>query len=91
MSRILFLALSLAFILPYPLPIRNLWLQTGGDDAPVDEGPEVLQVVRTAVLVVEVVGVFPDVDGQQRRQAMAKRVIAVGQGEDLQLAIGVSG
>ena len=62
------------------LPIRNLGLQAGGDDAPVDEGPEVLQVVRTAVLVVEVIGMLPDVDGQQRRQAMAQRVIAVGQG-----------
>ena len=61
------------------LPISNLGLQAGGDDAPVDKGPEVLQVVCTTVLVVEVIGVLPDVDSQQRRQAIAQRVIAVGQ------------
>lgn len=55
---------------------------------PVDERPEVLEVVRTAVLVVEVVGVLLDVDGQQRRQAMTERVIAVLQRQDTQVAIG---
>ena len=56
---------------------------------PVDQRHEVLEIIGAAVLVVEVIGVLPNIDGQQRRHPMTQRVIAVLQGQDLQLAIGV--
>jgi len=36
-----------------------------------------MHMVRAPVLVVEIVGVFPDVDRQQRLEALRQRVIAV--------------
>ena len=56
---------------------------------PVDQRHEVLEVIGTAILVIEVIGVLPDIYGQQRRHPMTQRVIAVRQRKDLQLAIGV--
>ena len=58
---------------------------------PVDQRHEVLEVIRAAILVVEVISVLPNIDGQQRRHPMTQRVIAVGQRKDLQLASGVDG
>ena len=39
------------------------------DDTPVEDVPEFLEVVSTAVLVVEVVGMLPDVDSDERNAA----------------------
>lgn len=49
------------------LPVTNLRDKAIGDDMPVDEQPELLQILSTAVLVVEVIGVLPYIDSQQRR------------------------
>src|ERR1700760_1401568 len=52
---------------------------------PVDEMiNERLQVIRTAVAIVDVVGMLPDVAAEDRRRAMHQRVLAVrglGDGE----------
>ena len=43
------------------------------DDVPVDDVPPGGEVVRTPVLVVEVVGVLPDVDAEHRRLTLHQR------------------
>src|SRR5690606_6910084 len=45
-----------------------------GHEVPVDQVPEGLDVLRTHVAVVDVVGVFPNVAGQQRSVAAGHRV-----------------
>src|SRR5579884_4531102 len=55
-----------------------------GDLGPVDHVPPGLDVVGPAVLVLEVVGVLPHVDAQQRRLALADRVVLVGGRDDRQ-------
>ena len=49
-----------------------------GDLVPVDDVPERVDVVRTPVLVLEVVGVLPDVDAQQGGLAVRDRAVLVG-------------
>src|SRR4029453_8440629 len=44
-------------------------------------------VVLPAVLIVEVVGMLPDVQGEQRGRARGKKVLAVGRRHNLQLAL----
>src|SRR5882757_8201611 len=57
------------------------------DIVPVDEAvDERLQIVRTAVAVVDVVGVLPDVDAEDRGRAMDQRVLAARRLRDLELA-----
>ena len=55
-----------------------------GDLVPVHDVPPGLEVVRALVLVLEVVGVLPDVVAQQRRRAVGERVVLVGGAGDLQ-------
>lgn len=45
---------------------------------PVDDLPEGLYAVGTGIAVVDVVGVFPYVDGQQRVQAVGQGIAGVG-------------
>ena len=47
-------------------------------DGPVDEGPEGLELGGAAVLEVEVVGVLPDVEGEQGVEAFGEGVAGVG-------------
>ncbi len=47
------------------------------DFGPVDDGHEVLEVVGAAVLVGEVVGVFPDIDAEQGDGAGEHHVLLV--------------
>ncbi len=49
-----------------------------GDLGPVDDVPPRVDVVRAPVLVLQVVGVLPHVDAEQRRLAVAERVVLVG-------------
>ena len=58
---------------------------------PVDEQEELLEIVLAAVLVVEIIGMLPYIDSQQRREPIAQRIIAVRQGLDLQFTCGVRG
>src|SRR4029079_9990914 len=57
-----------------------------GDLVPVDHVPPRLQVVRALVLVLEVVGVLPDVDAEQRGLARADRRVLGGSARDLEPA-----
>ena len=48
---------------------------------------ERLQIVRAAIAIVDVVGVLPDVDAENRGGAMYQRVLAIGRLGDLELAV----
>ena len=58
------------------------------DAVPVDDVPARVEVVRAAVLVLEVVGVLPDVDAEQRRLAGRDGVVLIGRRDDGE-AVGV--
>ena len=58
-------------------------------DAPIDNPPEGFEVRGAAVLVVEVVGVFPDVEGQEGLEPMGGGVVGAGVLADGQGAIGI--
>ena len=49
------------------LPVTNLRGKAIGDDMPVDEQEELLEIVLAAVLIVEVIGMLPYIDSQQGR------------------------
>ena len=49
------------------LPVVNLRGKAVGDNAPVDEQEELLEIVLAAVLVVEVIGMLPYINSQQGR------------------------
>lgn len=51
--------------------------------------PEVFQELGPPVPVVDVVGMFPHVDGQQRRQSVAQRIARIGHRPDRQLPVPV--
>src|SRR3954466_15359499 len=55
-------------------PLRHL--------VPVDHVPPRLEVVRALVLVLEVVGVLPDVDPDQRRLPSRDRRVLIGRARD---------
>src|SRR5690606_18254512 len=58
------------------------------DVVPVDEAvDERLEVLWTGVAVIDVVGVLPDVDAEDRRRAMDQRVLTVRGLRDLELAV----
>lgn len=52
------------------------------DEVPVDEAREVLEVGGSGVAVVNVVGVFPDINSQEGLVAVGKRVSSIGSIED---------
>ena len=58
-------------------------------DAPIDNRPEGVEVGGAAVLVVEVVGVFPDVEGQEGLEPMGGGVVGAGVLADGKGAIGI--
>src|ERR1700761_9663940 len=55
--------------------------ETLRDLVPVHGVPPGLQVLRALVLVLQVVGVLPHVDAQQRRLALGDRVVLVGRAD----------
>src|SRR5690606_27892966 len=61
----------------------------GGHEVPVHQVPEGLDVLRTHVAVVDVVGVFPDVAGQQRGVAAGHRVAGADGAGQSQGAVGL--
>lgn len=65
-----------------------LLLETLGNGAPVDNVPDGAKVFGLAVLVLEVVGVLPCVDAQQRLQVASNRVL-VRAGDDAEGARGL--
>ena len=58
------------------------------DLVPVDDVPPGGEVVGTLVLVLQVVGVLPDVVAEDGVEALAQRRVLVGGGDDLELAAG---
>src|SRR5258708_28292030 len=46
-----------------------------------------LQVIRPAIAIIDVVGVLPDVDAEDRGGALNQRVLAVGRLGNLELAV----
>ena len=48
-----------------------------------------VQVAWTGIAVVDVVGVFPDVNGQQRLRVGGQRGTGVAGGDDSQAAVGI--
>lgn len=54
---------------------------------PVDQTIEGLDVLDSGVSIVDVVGVFPDVDGQQGLVALADGVFCVGSVDDVQFLV----
>src|SRR5690606_13633237 len=57
------------------------------DLLPVDDVPPRLQVLRTPVLVAQVVGVLPDVVAHDRVMTFHHGVVLVGRAHDLELAV----
>lgn len=60
-------------------------------NVPVDKVPQLVQVVGTAVLVVDVVGMFPNVEAEQRLQPPTQRIAGIGLLGDVQFAFGIGG
>ena len=58
-------------------------------EVPVDQVPEVLDVLGTGIAVVDVVGVLPHVAGQQRGLAGGQGATGVAGIDDLQAAVAV--
>src|ERR1700747_3361681 len=58
------------------------------DRVPVDDIPPGGQIFGTAVVVLEVIGVLPDVVAENREQALGDGVVLVGSGDDLNVAVG---
>src|SRR5947209_18525216 len=59
------------------------------DLRPVDHVPPRRDVLGPAVLVLEVVGMFPDVEAEDRRAPLHQRAVLVGGGFDTQRAAAV--
>ena len=62
-------------------------LEVGLYELPVDEGSECVEILGAVVAVVHVVGVFPDVNGQQWLVAHVERVFSVGGVDDEELLL----
>src|SRR5690606_7778084 len=58
-----------------------------GSEIPVDEVPEVLEILGTRVTVVDVVSVFPDVTGKQRHVVGGERRSSVAGIDDVERTI----
>ena len=70
-----------------PPPFRERSAEIRVDEIPIDQfADDRGQVIGSPVLVIEVVGVFPDVDGEERFLAMGDRCIRVRGLGDLQLS-----
>lgn len=64
--------------------------EPAGDDIPGDDVPPGFEVVGAAVLVVQIIGVLPDVAGEQAGAVgLVKFAVLIGSGGDLQFLRGV--
>src|SRR5579862_386100 len=55
-------------------------------EVPVDQRPELLEVGVPIIAMIDVIGVLPDVAGQERRLPVARGSIRIGRGHDLHRA-----
>src|SRR5690349_10119768 len=70
----------------YPYPRQDLLPKAGGDSLPIYHIPPGAKVVGAAVLILQVVGVLPDVDAKQRGLAGHQRAILVGAANNFERA-----
>jgi hypothetical protein len=78
------------FIL-YFLPNGNLLsfsrLKILIDFIPIDYVEKCIDVFGSAILVFQIIGMFPDIDSEDRRFALADRIVLVRCGHDLQFIV----
>ena len=55
------------------------------DKVPVDDAEPFIDVINAAVLILQVVSMFPDVQAEQRSLPFCQRVILVGSGKNFKL------
>src|SRR5882762_9774614 len=60
------------------------------DFFPVDHAPPSLQILGTAVVVFEIVGVLPDIVAEDGKEALRDGVVLVGSGDDFHFAFCVA-
>ena len=53
---------------------------------PIDEHEEIGEVILFAILIVQIIGMFPEVYYKQWCHIIAQRAIAIGERKDLKLA-----
>src|SRR5208283_5368524 len=70
------------------LPLAFGLFEAFVDFCPVDDVPPGGEVVGAAVVVLQVVGVLPDVVAEDGIEALRQRGILVGGGHDFELAVG---
>ena len=61
-----------------------------GYNIPIYDIPQLLEICSASVAVVDVVGVFPYVEGQQRHEAVFKRILRIVALQDEKLAVVVA-
>ena len=71
-------------VAPHQVCLATCLFVATGDVIPVDDVEKVLDVFAAAVLVLQVVGVFPDVQDQQGDDAPLGQVLVLFRGEDNQ-------
>jgi len=72
--------------LSYRLSLARL-IETFGRVVPVHNIPPGLDIVRPLVLVLQIIGVFPDIDAQDGCLPIAYRTVLIGGAQHLQLAL----
>ena len=73
------------------ITITNLFRVPLPYHVPVDDLPEGFEVGGAAVLVVQVVGMFPHVEGEEGLEAVSYRIVCIGALEDNQFTILLGG
>lgn len=81
--------LRLLFVVLWLRLVTELFAETGFYQLPVDDGPKSGEIIRTAVLVVKVVGMLPHVEGKDGAQSVAQRVVRIGHLQDREVALGI--
>src|SRR5207245_6450492 len=81
--------LSISYLDSSLADLRSLPAEALGDRVPVDRVPPGGDVIGALVLVLEVVGVLPDVHAQDGRVAVHQRAVLVGPPDHRELAAGV--
>ena len=57
------------------------------DEIPVHQVPEISNVIRTTILLINIIGMFPYIDAHKRCLALADGVVLVGRGYDFKIAL----
>ena len=51
--------------------------KTAFDDFPIQNLPQCVQIVPAPILIIEIVGMFPNIESQQRQKVFGKRIAGV--------------